>query len=454
MKMMFWRTAQSTFPMNDTMRRRVFDLSRISQENPFPIAYSKMSRIDAILTRLESFLDLPVYDGVPLFIEHAFAQSGGNVLPRLEVFAEHIANLSVQSSESKMRHAVERAHVLRSACSHLHTILKCKSLSSTLTKHMDCLSVIVVAMEKRQEKDWDDAENLRLSSRKTIDELTSAGLCMEEIYGDDQINEELRTLREFCASKLESHSVWKLLARVVSNYLASARAFAYYLRLGEIIAGDLRQQEMGLRLAARFRIDDLRVLREDLQVFMHKCKTLTYLDPSCLPVGVDAARWREVACDMVHGLSGRIYIGNRVIIEVSTGPASTASAGMKVEETGIMKHIFDLTFHVDGANELRIDTDSCPAITEFLRGHTNATDCGDWYVNETRIRQRVRADVRRHSKGCRDIVISVTDRGKEFIIVFMVQIREEGGVYVIEYGFQDPLGQRKNVVRWPSRSFL
>ena len=408
-----------------------------------------MSRIAGFLSRLDSVLGLPAYDGPPSFVDDACSQGEGD-----DDFAQHIGKLSVRTSDAYVSYARERAHILRSACSHLQSILNSKSFSDSILQRMDLLSVILCATVERHEKDWSDAESLRLSSRNTVDELMSSGLSMEEIYGDEKLDEELRTLRGFAAGKIESESVWKVMAAVLRAYLDSARAFAYHRYLEEILASDLSHQEIGRRLAARFKVTDYEVLREDLEAIMHHCKTLTYLDLSCLPVGLNTARWREIVRDILHGLSGSIYLGNGVVFRVSTGDASAATTAMRTEETGMAKHTFELVFHVDGPNEMRIGRDACPAIRELFRSHAHAVDCGDWYVNETRIKQRIRADVRRHSRGCRDIVVAVGGKEKDITILFMVQFREDDTGYVIKYGFQDPLGQRRNVVRWPSRSFL
>jgi hypothetical protein len=408
-----------------------------------------MSRIAGFLSRLDSVLGLPAYDGPPSFVDDACSQGEGD-----DDFAQHIGKLNVRTSDAYVSYARERAHILRSACSHLQSILNSKSFSDSILQRMDLLSVILCATVERHEKDWSDAESLRLSSRSTVDELMSSGLSMEEIYGDEKLDEELRTLRGFAAGKIESESVWKVMAAVLCAYLDSARAFAYHRYLEEILASDLSHQEIGRRLAARFKVTDYEVFREDLEAIMHHCKTLTYLDLSCLLVGLNTARWREIVCDILHGLSRSIYLGNGVVFRVSTGDASAATTAMRTEETGMAKHTFELVFHVDGPNEMRIGRDACPAIRELFQSHAHAVDCGGWYVNETRIKQRIRADVRRHSRGCRDIVVAVGGKEKDITILFMVQFREDDTGYVIKYGFQDPLGQRRNVVRWPSRSFL
>lgn len=413
-----------------------------------------MTRIGGFLRRLDSVFELPSYDGTPVFVEDACAHSEDNGMPSDQIFARHICDLSVRTSPSYVAHAADRAHVLRFACSHLFGILDSKALSRSVTKHLDCLSVIAIAMEGRQEKDWDDAEQLRLSSQRTIDELSEDGLTMEEILGNDVLEKELRTLHDFATSKLDSHSVWKAMAKIVRTYLAAAKAYCYYLYLEDLQGTNLRQHDVGLQLASRFDITDWEVLREDLRTFMNKCKTLAYLDRSCLPDGLNLDRQRGIVCAMLRGFSGCIHLGNGALIRVQAGKASVANITMRTEETGIMMHALELTFHVDGPNETRIAKGTWPALAGLFQRHIHDIDCGDWFVDGTRIKQRVRADVRRHAGGYRDIVVSVNNRKSDVIVLFMVQFLECEDEYVVEFGFQDPLGSRRNVVRWPSRSFL
>jgi hypothetical protein len=238
-----------------------------------------MSRIDTFLRRLDSVLELPEYDGTPTFIEN-IQDALDAAMPGEEGFLQQILDLSVRTSPLYVDRAAERAHVLRSACSHLYSILESESLTPSVVMHMDCLSVVAVALEGRQEKEWDDSEQLRLSSSNTIDELKRDGLTMEEILGDETYERELRTLRKFSADKRESHSVWKLMARVVHTYMAAARAFAHHLHLKDVLGHDLKEDKTARLLASRFGITSWDTLREDLRKFMWECETVTYLDLS------------------------------------------------------------------------------------------------------------------------------------------------------------------------------
>lgn len=406
------------------------------------------------MRRLDSVLELPEYDGTPTFIENIQAHAQDDAMPGEEAFLQQILDLSVRTTQSYVDRVADRAHVLRSACSHLHSVLESKSLTPSVARHLDCLSVVAVAIERRQEKDWDDSEQLRLSSINTIDELKRDGLIMEEILGDDTYERELRTLREFSDDKRDSHSVWKLMARVVRAYVASARAFAHHLHLKDVLGHDLKENETARRLASRFGVTNWDTLREDLRKFMQDCDTVTYLDLSCIPNGLDMGRWTGVVGDMLHGFSGSIHIGRGVVFRVSAGEASSAKFAMKTEETGAMRQTFDLVFCTGGPNGMRLGGDACMPVAQLFRSHAHDVDSGDWYVNGRRIRQRVHAHVRRHTGGLRDIVVSVDDRSRELIVIFMVQFREVEEGYEIAYGFQDPRGPRREVVDWPSRSFL
>jgi hypothetical protein len=413
-----------------------------------------MSRIDTFLRRLDSILELPEYHGSPTFIENIQANAQDDALPREEAFLQLIRDLSVRTTRSYVDQAADRAHVLRSACSHMHGVLESKILTPCVAKHLDCLSVVAVAIEGRQEKEWDDSEQLRLSASRTVDELLSDSLTREEILGDETYDRELRTLREFSANKRDSHSVWKLMARVVRAYLASAKAFAHHLHLKDVLGHDLKENETARRLASRFGITNWDTLREELRNFMRDCETVTYLDLSCIPNGLDMGRWTGVVGDMLHGFSGSIHIGRSVIFRIAAGAASSTKFAMKTEETYAMKQTFDLVFHTGGRNGMKLRGDTCMPVTQLFRSHEHDVDTGDWYVNGTRIRQRVHAHVRRHMGGYRDIVVSVNDRSSKLIVIFMVQFREVEEGYEIAYGFQDPRGPRRDVVDWPSRSFL